>query len=248
MWTRCRSGHIRHDHQLMTTSRGLHRGLDLPDRRMMIYDSRRYMDRYDTYCPGQDIISYEIDRTGMWEQAETRLFVDLLRHSDAGVVLDLGCHIGWYATIADMLGFDVIGVDASPENVELARWNVGHPDAIHLGVIDGTVPPLPVLDIAVAKIDIEGAEQHAVNMLAPALEARTVEYVLMEISPVFNDSYPKIMHQMAEWGYEAYEIPLAATPEVDLPHVRAAGRITEVDVWLATIDQTDVLFMPKEPV
>jgi hypothetical protein len=211
---------------------------------MMIYDTGRYMNRFETYCPGQDVISFEIERTGLWEEAETRLFIDLLNHSDRdALVLDFGCHVGWYSVIADSLGFSVIGVDASPENVELATWNVGRPDSIRLGVIDQSVPRLPAgLEIAVAKIDIEGAERHAVNMLAPLLAAGAVEHVLMEISPVFNDSYPQIMQRMAGWGYQAYMLPLAATAETDLAHVKAAGRILHPDDWLTTIDQADVLF------
>jgi hypothetical protein len=68
--------------------------------------------------------------------------------------------------------------------------------------------------IALAKIDIEGAEEHAVDLLWLSIEKGLVDHLLIEISPVFNDSYPDLVVRLLEAGYEAWVMPDKQIPPV----------------------------------
>jgi len=190
---------------------------------MKVYHWRDYggpdLDRWPDYCPAQDIVSRSIDQTGLWEPYESALVVDILTPGDGvGVVLDFGCQVGWYTALATHLGYEVAAIDVNTENLALTHSNALGPFAdVYLGVVDEHAPLLdPEMLVRVAKIDIEGAEQWAIRMLSPTLQARNVAYLLMEVSPVFNDTYPDLVEQVCGYGYDTFVIPHTA-PRVDNP-------------------------------
>ncbi len=47
--------------------------------------------------------------------------------------LDVGCGQGWYVARMRELGFDVVGIDASPGQAVLAARNIGSPDLVRIG-------------------------------------------------------------------------------------------------------------------
>jgi glycosyltransferase 2 family protein len=47
--------------------------------------------------------------------------------------LDVGCGQGWYVARMRELGFDVVGIDASPAQALLAARNIGSPDLVRIG-------------------------------------------------------------------------------------------------------------------
>ena len=54
------------------------------------------------------------------------------------------------------------------------------------------------------KADVESAEQHVVRALSRLLDAHVVEWVLLEISPVFRDDYlATVVEPLREAGYES---------------------------------------------
>ena len=184
-----------------------------------LYDYRRYGQRgYEGegfphhWCTGQDIISYSIAEQGDWEGYETLTVLDVLdRGKRADLMLDLGAHIGWYSALADQFG--VFTVEASAENNLLIGKNVtAHADPwVDTGPawIDGDAPILPAdaEPIHFVKIDLEGAENHAVRMLSALFAARKINYCLMEVSPIFADYYPDLVAWIADWGYRLFQIP-----------------------------------------
>jgi len=210
-----------------------------------VYDWRRYggdlLDKWDDYCPAQDVISQAIDREGVWERTETALFCDIVTAPpDGKLVLDMGCQIGWYSAIAAAYGYEVAAIDVSRENLSLAAVNVAgmatEPYQTYLGVIDEHAPTFAAdLRVRVAKIDIEGAERYAIDMLTPPLEAGNVDYLLMEVSPVFNSTYPALMERLFGLGYVAFD--LAAT---------GWEPITDIGAWFVGLHQTDVLFTRQD--
>ena len=242
MWSRCRVGHKSHRTK---TVRPSHRYFNGKTPRFKVYDWQRYggdlLDKWDDYCPAQDIISQMIDRQGAWERNESKLFVDILTPPPEGkVVLDFGCQIGWYSTIAAAYGYEVAAIDVSRENLQLAAVNIAalatEPYQTYLGTVGEHASTFAAeLPVRIAKIDIEGAERYAIDMLTPTLEAGNVDYLLMEVSPVFNDTYPALMKRLFGLGYVAFD--LAAT---------AWQPIRDVDAWFVGLHQTDVLFTRKD--
>jgi hypothetical protein len=186
-----------------------------------LYDYRRYGQRgYEgegfphDWCTGQDIISYSIAEQGVWEGYETLTVLDVLdRGKRADLMLDLGAHIGWYSALADQFG--VFTVEASAENNLLIGKNVTEQKYANPWVdtgpawIDEDAPILPAdaETIHLVKIDLEGAENHAVRMLSTLFAARKINYCLMEVSPIFADYYPDLVAWVADQGYRIYQIP-----------------------------------------
>lgn len=200
MWTQCRAGHDeKHATSIVFPNRVLLAGKQVA---FTVYDWERYMDKHVDYCPGQDVISQAIDLRGAWERAESALFGDILNtgNRDVQVVVDFGSQIGWYSTIAAAYGYEVAAVDVNAENCDIAAINIGRAATKQFGVFCGTVqetsPTLDVLPIRCVKIDIEGSEEWALKMLDASIAARTIDYLLIEISPVFNSSYPSIMQNL----------------------------------------------------
>ena len=106
------------------------------------------------------------------------------------------------------------------------------PYQTYLGTVDEHAPTFAAeLPIRIAKIDIEGAESYAIDMLIPPLEAGNVDYLLVEVSPVFNDTYPALMERLFGLGYVAFDLAAAAWHPIG-----------DLDAWFEGLHQTDVLF------
>ena len=248
MWSRCRVGHQdRHDILNVSTS-------PWPTSDMYVYDWWMYggqnLDRWQEYCPGQDVISRALDDEGVWERHESALFVDILKHGlpDPAPVYDFGCQLGWYSALADRLGYPVVACDVNSENVALTRLNA--PDAdVFLGAVDKDCKPIWPQRMRCVKIDIEGAEQWAVRMIEPSLEYALIDYILMEVSPVFHDGYPALMERICSYGYDPWLIPSNdrdCPSRFDKEPLRALTHSPTLD--LATVPgmhQVDVMFARK---
>jgi hypothetical protein len=129
-------------------------------------------------------------------------------------MLDIGSHIGYYSILAALKGYQVASFDSSRENLDLL-----HESAEANGVADKITPYLCLLDdqapilsrdaeeVQLVKIDIEGAERHAVQMCADLMGGRKIKYLIMEVSPVFNGTYPSLVETICSQGYDVYQIP-----------------------------------------
>ena len=230
----CHNGHNNHvTKQVAVKLNGEHKGIhDVPpipehlatNLKLNIYDWKQYFETvdgnethpmYETYCPGQDIISYSIDKQGVWEAYETLLVLDVLKNGDAkDLVLDFGSHVGWYSILAATAGYKVASFDALAENIEMVKSNAKLNGLTYrvfpfLSWIDEEAPLLPNdrESVHFVKIDIEGLESHAIRMLEPLLAAQKVNYLMIEVSPVFGDYYPDLVEKIAGYGYKVYQIP-----------------------------------------
>ena len=105
-------------------------------------------------------------------------------------------------------------------------------------------------EIALAKIDIEGAEEYAIRWLRRPLTERRIGALLVEISPCFNDSYTGVMRDIMKHGYDAYVIPAKPGPETraafeDDPWaaLRAFPVPPDINTWIKGIHQENVMFV-----
>ena len=199
IWQKCQAGHDKHELTKVLTILG----------KLWVYNWERYKD-YAGYCTGQDDISRTLMNTGVWEPSDTSWVERVLREAAPGLVLDIGAHIGWYSLIAAKAGHRVVAIEASEENIELLVMN-----AAALGLYERIQPihewigPGPSRlrfgndEIELVIIDIEGSEEHAVELLASQFKCRLIKHALIEISPTFNDRYPALVERLQKWGYEA---------------------------------------------
>lgn len=200
----CAAGHDRHNRKQVGCR------ADYLNLTMNIYDTSDYMG-FAGYCTGQDDISQTLERTGVWEPVETEAVMSLLRYGrKEGMVLDFGTHIGWYTIIAGLMGYKVRGFEGDAENIELLEQNArnnGVEDKVDVALawIDKDYPPLDYIGhVTLMKCDLEGNDQWAVAVCKQLFERGQIDFALIEISPCFNDSYPKMVNWIKAQGYKAY--------------------------------------------
>lgn len=192
---------------------------------MAIYDWREYFTTingnetvpdFKGYCTGQDIISYCIDQQGVWEGDETLVVLDILAQqtADNSVVLDFGSHIGYYSMLAAQWGYQVASMDNSLENLILLAMSAELNNVTSLVHtypcwLDKDVPMLQdnAENVQLLKIDVEGAEEWAINMCLSLFTEKKIKYAIVEISPCFNDSYPGLTEMIVAKGYKVYQLP-----------------------------------------
>lgn len=230
----CAAEHEKHQSATIETNIGI----------MEIYDWREYFitvdgnetyPEFDGYCPGQDIISYSIERQGAWDKGQTlltqRLFNEL-QGKHGGIVLDFGSHIGYYSLLAALKGYTVASIDGSRENLELLAKSADYnkvQDKIspYLAWLDKDAPVLSAHEESVhlLKVDVEGAEKYVVQMCSELFKAKKIKYAIIEISPVFNISYPYLVENIANCGYKVYQIE----SDGSIKEIKAEGRPEYVD-------------------
>lgn len=195
----CEAGHTRHDSHLVNTNQGY---------KMYVFNAGKYKDT-EGYCTGDDDVSRTIERTRGWEPAETAVLKNILENEPVGNVLDFGTHVGWYTLMAAKLGHTVYGFDGDDENIELLmdsaiynrlekKINVSHAWV-------GKDSPVLKADrkYLLMKCDLEGNDMYAVEMCRDLFVKRMITYAFIEISPVFNDNYKKMIDFIMECGYMA---------------------------------------------
>jgi hypothetical protein len=227
---RCGRGHRSHDTITVDVDFGGHDSYpdypSIPQRfrrqwQMEVWDWKKYSDQ-GPYCPGHDVVSEVIHDLGVWEPGESAVLSLAFEDCPGGVFYDFGCQIGWYSTMALTAGIVVYAYDADDECVDLAWSNMSRnaPLLTRFGVyrerFDANTGCMPfdgseVGDVIV-KIDVEGAEVHALAYIQPAIDLGLVKYMLIEISPVFNDSYPALVQGLLDDGFIGYEVPPRRDP------------------------------------
>lgn len=196
-------------------------GLELD---LMIYDWREYfitvdgnetVSEHGKYCPGQDIISYCIDKQGVWEGPETIVILDILNENrQDDLVLDFGSHIGYYSLLAAKKGYRVASLDGNTENLNLLRASAlingleKNISSYHCWLDNDS--PLLAADqesVHLMKVDIEGAEIDAYAMTSLLFQEKKIKYAIFEISPTFNNTYPALVESIVDSGYDVFQIP-----------------------------------------
>lgn len=201
----CQAGHKKHDTLKVETEIGP----------MYVYDWDKYKD-VAGYCTGKDDVSRTLKNIGVWEISDTQLVREILEDGDKkNWVWDFGCHIGWFTILAMEAGYKVFALDGDKENIDTLKRNISlnysshnyKPELRYFWIAGGKgmFTDLPGEEIELCKIDIEGNETYAISMIAHWLHARRIKNLLIEVSPIFNTSYPEMYSTLTSFGYNAFK-------------------------------------------
>jgi hypothetical protein len=212
---------------------------------MRVFDWHAYPD--GPYCPGNDCVSETIAGTGIWEPRETAMALKVMDEHEGESMIDFGAQIGWFCLLAASCGLRSYAFDADPEPLRLL-----HESMALNGWTDFTVAEVFVSsdteDVALperarlAKIDIEGAEDEAVRLLWPLLDAGAIDHIVMEVSPVFAPWYPDLCAEVMGYGYEMHRMPDKQVPPVDVKDPAFLEQVTDIS-W---IDHQDSVWFRRE--
>lgn len=220
--------------------------------RMKVFDWQKY-EGTEGLCPADDIVSKSLMEQGVWEAYETLLMLDILR--SPGNVVDIGSQVGWYSIIAALQGNKVTAYDALEDNIEILK------ESAKLNKLDITTnqewigeetQEQPVQSVRFLKSDIEGNEQYVFKMYKRSFEARTIDYALLEISPCFNDSYPKLIKDIIDCGYDVYQVPgkrWEHTEEFSKEPLQTLLKypiIKNLDEYMRSVRQENFLFVRQD--
>lgn len=191
----CQAGHLSHDSKIVNTVIG----------EMHIFDYPKYMN-FQGYCTGQDEVSKSLDLNGTWDTDIFNAIQQIANNGTKGLFVDIGCHIGWFSRFALLKGFDVESYDGDADNLKLLEKNAPKAKK-HFAWFEAGVEPTGLIqDINILKIDIEGNEQWAIRYFENSIKAKKVKHIIMEVTPVFNDSYPALVQKLQNYGYEVQDL------------------------------------------
>ena len=208
------------------------------------------------------VVSDAIINMGIWEPWETMFLSSAFARAEPlTLFLDLGAHCGWFSALAASHGLGWIAVENDRRMVRHLRWLQKHTE-------DGSVSHqfidqnwgLKLLwggSALIVKMDLEGNEEHAVRGMWEYFVDGTITHCLMEISPVFNDSYPTLCASLIGLGYEAWVMPEKKLnpPPIEgrfYDHISKRSRplhkinFDEMATWLEKQHQIDVMFSRPE--
>lgn len=208
---------------------------------MTVFDWQLYANTVG-FCPGDDAISQQIEREGFWERHVSEMAMQILDQKNHGdsLFIDVGAQIGWYSVMALQRGWPTLAIEANDECARVLTMNAerhagGTPFALcqrwmgpTLHAYDGQTK------IKLLKCDIEGSEEHAFHVFQNHFRAWMIDYAIMEISPVFNDSYPAMITELLDMGYTAYRI--------DQLHKHDRWTLENLEEKLAEFTQVDLVF------
>lgn len=166
-------------------------------------------DSVEGYCPADQEVSRSISSQGVWEGFGSCLAAQLL-HCDRATVVDFGANVGWYTNLAGAFGHDVLAVDADIENIaaiEAGWWTndwTGELAACR-GWIGQACDVLPAAPIRLVKADIEGAEASAVAVLLASLTEGSIDFMLMEVTPMMGSV--DYLDTLQSCGMRGYVLP-----------------------------------------
>ena len=192
-YQKCDAGHPTHDTIKVPTVLG----------EMTVFVWDKYKDQA-LYCPGQDDVSRSLINGEVWEKHMAELVHEILEKGDRNkLVIDVGSHIGWYSRMAWQYGYDIEAFDADAENNRLFEKNVPSitPHLFEFNS-DTNGKYVSTKEVELLKIDIEGSEQYAISYFQSILPL--TQNILLEVSPVFNDSYPSLIEKIKGYGFEVF--------------------------------------------
>ena len=83
---------------------------------------------------------HDSDYTDLARAAAAKAISLLPPPADSGIVVDLGCGSGVTAEILDAAGYSVVGIDASPDMISIARGRVPDGDFITSSIYEAEIP------------------------------------------------------------------------------------------------------------
>lgn len=195
---------------------------------------------------------------GMWEPAQTLAMLYVFEQLPDHGLIDCGANVGYYSMLADAVGLRSVAIEEDPEifevllaNTNAASMRRGWITASPLQwTIDGSPLPINLYDgRLIIKIDLEGQDLLALQSLC--MEMDNVDAVLIELSPIFNDTWRDAVNFLYSSGLIGALVPVKSDPP---PKFES---LTDLD-WRHTpemfkalmrgVDQRDALFVRPEMV
>lgn len=195
------------------------------------------------WCPARDAVSETIAEHGIWEPPETialSMMFEWARLSGMTFTfVDIGAQLGWFSMLAQHYGLHPFAIEGDKEVAAILRRNlhrtdrpdVKHPDTavVQTRRITPNSKLLNLVTPTIAKIDIEGAEVEALNMLEPIIDQDLLWACLVELTPGFKVDYTRIIKRLMDAGLVA-----AFLPRKDDPYIPFAtpADFDVVDDWV----------------
>lgn len=175
-----------------------------------VFDDK--LDRRRGYCPAFGSPGQTIRTHSIWEPPETLALLLCSERWPNHLFFDFGANVGYYSVMMGLRGHDVIAYDGDEDILRVLKRNMGRVGQTVTGWIASdqwidegfSINPFHGVG-AIAKMDIEGSERYAVDAMMPYIDQ--VDAILIEMSPVFNDSYPDIARDIMAAGFIAAYMP-----------------------------------------
>ena len=257
----CELGHDRHDATVLVDvhleGKRFHDFASFPPRaarsfELEVFDYDYYQDwGKPGFCPGRDGFAHGVITQGIWESWETRLVCEILDQPKHGAetVLDFGAHVGWYTVLAAKAGFDVLAFEGDRDTEEVLRRNIKRnrlDGVFYGGKVDASSTPIYFDAVRLLKSDVEGMESEVLEACSRMIDDRTIEYLLLEVSPCFRPGYDNLLAGLIARGYNVYGIPDKTHPALDRFSERPLEVVREMPItdpfaYISAIRQSNVL-------
>jgi len=191
--------------------------------KMRIYDYNYYSQK-KINNDGLDIISHCIKSTNnCWEPYQTEITKEILKGGN-NIFLDVGSHIGYYSLLAASLNNHVYSIDINENSSNIFLHNVeinNFQDKINFfkQYVNENFNLNNIISkdkhIRLIKCDIEGYEIEFVEKIFDRLQNKTIDYLILEISPTLRDNYHEMALKIKSLGYDIYDIGLSPQRKLD---------------------------------
>ena len=190
--------------------------------KMVIYDYDYYFNN-NINNDGLDIISKCIKgNDNCWEPYQTEITKRILENGN-NIFIDIGCHLGYYSLLAASLNNIVYSIDVNEntskifkENVKINNYDnniIFLQEYVNVNFKLFNIPN--ETPIKLIKCDIEGNEIEFVDIIIGRLQNKTIDYLILEISPNFRDNYSECVLKIKNLGYDIYDIGLSPQRKLD---------------------------------
>lgn len=221
----------------------------IPERLHKVFDIEVYD---DMEADGDWAVSDAIQQLGVWEPVETAVLSSAFAGNPDSTFVDIGCHVGWYSVIARQWGLPVYAIDANVRNFRMLmqRLDMGI-DGEMAWIAKGWTPFITAWpEPCIVKMDIEGNERYAVDAMWDLFDVGSVTHCLMEVSPVFNGSYPALLTRLIDVGYECWVLPPKCEHPLPMDDTNRwlhnacipLHMMTDRDEWVAAQHQFNAVF------
>ena len=190
---------------------------------MRIYNYDYYHEK-NILNDGLDIISWCLkNQDNCWEPYQTELTKEILKDGN-NIFLDVGSHLGYYSLLAASLNNHVYSIDINENSSNIFLHNVeinNFQDKINFfkQYVDINFNLNNIISndkhIRMIKCDIEGYEIEFVEKILDRLKNKSIDYLILEISPTIRNNYPETVLKIKSLGYDIYDIGLSPQRKLD---------------------------------
>lgn len=206
-----------------------------------LHYSKKYKDqRFDDDSVGLDIVSHCLENDRTWEPFQTEITTEILKEDKDGLFIDVGCHLGYYSTLASLIGTQTVSIDSCVSFLTLFNKTIKNNNLTNIKIVKETVDEFFNLvehipsnvNINLIKIDIEGSEKFLINSIDSLLAENKIKNIIMEISPKLDKNYDILCRKLHSYGYNVYDIGLSHQRQLQ----QNTNHLQDIDKLMINID------------